>query len=359
MNTLVGRIVKASLLVVSAGLLMGNESCGKKPAPEPRALKKIIEVGKIVSPAIQLPDGNSFDFQFVVNQQIYSVLYDSKAFAFHYEGPVEGIGTFSDGSMLGRLKVSQASRDFYEKTMGISADQVPIPSKLAKCLLSKPQAKLMGSVNSFELLGGGGFSLGFNQLGSYSGAGIGANFKTDVYQLELQLAAISPYTKLYMSGVTQKSNKNDYAGGFTLQIGPFSAGPNYYYKTPLATVTRKALEGAVTALKNDMKKFDWFSRVLDYSEEDQDLVAIIGGANVDLKVGDQLMIYTETTYWQGEPCKSDLAYDGGVLGNPIAIVEINGVSPEISSGRMIEKYNDFNPEYIKGAKVMVHKLKDP
>ncbi len=359
MNTFVGRIIKVALIVSSAGLLMGNESCGKKPAPEPRALKKIIEVGRIASQPVILPDGNTFDFQFVVNQQIYNVLYESKAFAFRYEGPVIGLGMANDGSVMGKLNLSKASSDFYERTMGKPSDQITFPSKEAYCLFNKPQARINGSVNSFELLGGGGLGLGFNNLGPLSGGGINADFKFDTYQLELQLTAWSPMKNSPLASVVQKSNKTDQAGSFKLNFGLFSGGPSYYYKTPMATVTRKALDGAVNSLKEQLKAQEWFSRVLDYSESDSEngMVTIIGGTNVGMKIGDQLAVYNEITYWQGEPCNSPILYDGGVLGKPIGIVEINGVSPEISSGNLIEVYEDFNTKFIRGAKVMVQKLK--
>src|SRR5690242_16692678 len=115
---------KVLVLTVLAGLLMGNQSCEKKSGHEVRTLKKVVDVGHIASKPVELPDGKVLDFQFVVNQQFYHALYKSGAFAFRYNPPVEGIGILSDGTVMGRLNLSKASRDFLEKTTGQSADQM-------------------------------------------------------------------------------------------------------------------------------------------------------------------------------------------------------------------------------------------
>ena len=359
MNTNLKYILKASLVISFSGLLMGNKSCQKTPPPEPRELKKIVDIGQISSQPVTLPNGNVFDFQFVVNQQIYNVLYESKAFAFRYASPVVGLTMANDGSVIGRLNMSKTSRDFFEKTMNKSATEMVVPSKIAYCLMNKPQARLSGAVTSFELLGGGGLHLGFTPTGASNAAGVGASFDVKVYQLAVILNALSPIKKSVLASVSQRNNKTDTAGSFNIMIGPFSAGPSYYYNTPMAKVTRATLEGAVNSLKNELKKEEWFTRVLDYEEGEAQggLVALIGGTNVGMQIGDQLAIYNEITYWQDEPCNSEITHEGGALGQPVAIVQITDVSPEISSGHVTQTLQDFNPAFIPGAKVKVHKLK--
>jgi len=350
--------LKATMVFAVAGLLMGNQSCEKKPAPEARTLKKIVEIGQIASRPIQLPDGNVFDFQFVVNQQIYNVLYESKAFAFRYNAPVEGLGVFSDGTVLARLNLGKESSEFIEKTMGQNANEMLIPSKEAWCLLNKPQARINGAVTSFELVGGGGLSLGFTPAGDHNITGIGASFKMQKYELEVILNALAPIKKTLLASVSQRNTKTDSEIGFQIQFGSFAVGPSYFSQTPMAKVTRKNLEGAVNSLKEELKKEEWFTRVLDFNEGDNNLVAIIGGSDTGVRKGDQLAIYTETTFWKGEPCNSELAFEGGISGSPVAIIEIEDVSAEVSSGHVTQLFQDFNPKNIVGAKVKVHKLKE-
>ncbi len=358
MRYYLSRFIKIGTIISIAGLMMGNQSCDKKQQPEPRSLKKIVSIGMISSQPVKLPDGNIFDFQFVVNQQVYNVLYESKAFAFRDNTPITGISMASDGSVLGKLNFSKASLNLYEKIMDKSAERMVFPSQLAYCLINKPQFKIGGSVTSFELIGGGGLRLGFNQLGNFSGAGIGANFKVNVSQLELIMKALSPMKNAVLSSVSFRANKTEQAGGFDLMIGPFSVGPSYYYNTPMAKVTRTALSGAIDLLKKDLQKAEWFSRILDYREEGGgDLITVIGGNDVGMQIGDQLAVYNEITYWEGEPCNSSVTNEGGALGKPIGIIQITDVSPELSSGFFTEKFQDFNPEYIPGAKLKVHKLK--
>lgn len=353
-------IIKFSLLLPLAGLLMGNQSCDKKaPVVEERQLKKIIEVGKIESRPVLLPDGNVFDFQFVVNQQIYSALHESKAFAFRYNAPLQGLGVMSDGSVLTQLNLSEESKVFFEKTMGKSANQILMPSEDASCLTTQPQARIGGAVTSYAMMGGGGLAIGFNPAGNLNGAGIGANFEMKIFQLEMILRALTPMTNLDLAEVQKVKKKIDMKLSFSLPIAGFNIGPSFFYETPIAQVTRKALNESVMTLRDEFKKVKWSTRVLDMKEGDN-LIAIIGGADdVGIQVGDQFVIYRETYYWKGEPCNSELQNESGAFPIPLALVEVIHTGTDLSTTQVIKYFNDFNPNTIKGSRVEISKLMAP
>ncbi|MGE5085680.1 MAG: hypothetical protein ACM3MG_05220, partial [Bacillota bacterium] len=69
------KFVKTAVLVAGAAMTMGNQKCQQQP--QARTLKKIVDISAVTSAPISFPDGSSFDFQYVANQQIYGVLQES------------------------------------------------------------------------------------------------------------------------------------------------------------------------------------------------------------------------------------------------------------------------------------------
>lgn len=332
-----------------AALSMGNQSC--EQAAKIRTLKKIVEVGQISSQPLVLPDGNRFDFQFVANQQIYSVLYKSQDFAFRFQPPIQGLGTTVSGAESVRLNLPEADQVQLQKW---AANTNPVHySKEAQCMMNLPQTRLGGAINSFELNGGGGISLGFNANGSNNTGLTGLGFNVKVMRLDLSMRALSPMTSSVMGAVNVDAKQTQTSLNFNLLFGSLSIGPNFYFQTPLAKVTESALSKAVSGLSTQLQTYPWQSRVL---MDHENFVTIIGGINVGLQIGDQVAIYNKTYYWEGEPCASKLLYEGGVEPIPVAILEIQEVAEEISLGKPISETGE--PRY-PGALVQIHQLKQP
>lgn len=347
------KLMKAAVLVAGAAMTMGNQKCEQKvPTSTERSLKKIVDLGAIRSSPINMP-GGQFDFQFVANQQMYSVLLDSKEFAFKYNPPIavppaQATGdqnffnlTKADGQMM-KAFAQAAGKDNYSLQY----------AKTAWCMVNIPQLKISGSVNSFEILGGGGLSLGFTPSGSHSISGISAGFNVEWAQLDLSMMATRPLTSKMVAGTNVTTKQTKTKMNFGLNFGAFSIGPSAYYSTPLATVTKNALVKAVGDLSKhaDMVKEEWSTRVM--ANHDTHLV-VVGGSDVNLEVGDQLLVYNEMYYWEGEPCNSQYLGGGGTANSAVAKIEIDWVGDEISRGRVIEQ-NDENA--VIGAKVKLYKL---
>lgn len=130
-------------------------------------------------------------------------------------------------------------------------------------------------------------------------------------------------------------------------------GPSFYYQTPLASVTKKALTNAVSQIVSGMQKDLWFTRVMD--NQDSHLI-IVGGIDLNLEIGDQLLVYNEDYYWDGEPCNSNYRGGGASAGSAVAKIELDWVGDQISRGRIIEQ-NEHNA--VVGAKVKLFKYHDP
>jgi len=341
-------VLKAGMLCSVAGMMMGNQSCQEQPAAQ-RELKRIVEMSKMTSPAITLPQGGTFDFQYVANQQVYAVLQNSDHFALRYGTPVVPVKT--SGVETKALRVSQNDSQMLKvSALNNGVSEKPQYSKEAECLINLPNARIGGSVNAFEMIGGVGVQIGFNAAGPIDVSGLtGLGFDIQWAQLDLSMMATHPLTAGLLSAANVNAKQTKTNVKFTLNVGAFSVGPSAYYQTPLAKVTEKALISGVNGLYDGLKaKEEWYSRVL--MDHDTDLV-ILGGKNVGTQVGDQFNIYNELYYWEGDPCASK--YYGGAATNPVASIEIYSVGDEISFGKVISQ-TDENP--VLGAKVKILKL---
>ena len=344
------KILKSGMLVGTAGLMMGNQSC-QQDQTSGRELKRSVEMGKIISPKINLPQGGSFDFEYVANQQVYAVLQNSEHFALRYAPPVEAVPnapiTISENKRINVTKNDKMMLKAFAANSGVA--EKPQYSNSAECMINLPNARIGGSVNAFEMIGGGGVNIGFNQMGPIEVGGLaGVNFAIQFAQLDLSMRATHPLTNgiLGASNVTSKQTKTEVS--FNLNVSGFNIGPSAYYQTPLAKVTKTALTKGVNELYADMKKEEWFSRVL--MNHDTHLV-MLGGTNLNVQVGDTFNVYNELYYWDGEPCNSK--YYGGGASTPVATIEIDWVGDEVSRGKVTVQ-TDENP--VLGAKVKLLKL---
>jgi hypothetical protein len=343
--------LKAGVLLSTAGLMMGNQSCQEAPVAQ-RELKRIVEMGKITSPSIALPQGGNFDFEYVANQQVYSVLLNSEHFALRYAPPVVVVPAANGASVESKVLNISSNDKVMMKAFAANAGVAEKPqySTSAECLINLPNARIGGSVNAFEMIGGGAVQIGFNAAGPLDISGLtGLGFSIEWAQLAMSMMATHPLTNglLAASNITSKQTKTKVH--FTLQVGAFQVGPSAYYQTPLAKVTEKALGTGVTTLYEGLKaKEEWYSRVI--MDHDTHLV-ILGGTNVNAKVGDRFNIYNELYYWEGDPCNSK--YYGGGAASPVATIELDWIGDEVSRGRVITQ-GDENP--VLGAKVKILKL---
>lgn len=342
-------LIKVGLICSSATLMMGNQSCEQKTPP--RELKRIVEMGKITASSINLPQGGAFDFQYVANQQVYSVLQKSEHFALRYAPPVVELPVTTssgDGKYFNVTTNDKVMMKAFAANAGVS--EKPQYSKESECMINLPSARIAGSVNAFEMVGGVGVQIGYNATGPLDVSGLtGLGFNIEWAQLALSMMATHPLTNGLLAAGNLTSQQTKTKVNFTLNTGAFSIGPSAYYQTPLAKVTESALKKGVNTIYAGLKdKEEWYSRVL--MDHDSHLV-IIGGTNVNAKVGDKFNIYNELYYWEGDPCNSK--YYGGGAATPVATIELDWVGDEVSRGKVISQ-TDENP--VLGAKVKILQL---
>lgn len=357
------RIAKTLILVATGLLLMGNESCeknGNVDAPKPRKLKKIVDVGLVQSRLIDMPGGQKFDFQYVINQQIYPVLQASEGFAFRYKPPFnESPSQLGSNIRFADMNLGTNDVQLLERTFGRNAVPNVVMSDEIACLVNLPQYRLWGTINSFELMNKIGLGLGFTTAGAYSPNGIPSiNFGVETYQLDMNMVASNPVTsEVYgAANVTSKQTRTQLE--FTLPLANLLLDPSFYFQTPLARVSYKALETSIKQIQDQLDaKQEWYTRVL-YADEH--VATILAGSNHNVQKGDVFNIYNEKTFWISEngeipvPCESRL--QSTLDGEPIASIEVFDVSTDASAGKVV--FESGIPIKM-GAKVKIRKLVEP
>lgn len=347
--------LKVTALLAGAVLTMGNQKCEADLSEQTsrRSLKKIVDLRVLEARSLELPNGQNFDFGYVVNRQIYDVLFKSGDFAFKYKPLVSKLEAESGLAGSG-LQFNLPDSDLALLMEGASASGIQNfgyhHGKTAWCMVNWPQAKIGGSVNSFEVLGRGGLRIGYRGRESIASPGLGASLTVQRAQLDLSMNATVFPTDDLLATANVNSKQTSTALNFELIFGDWIVNPSLFFETPLARVTEVALTRAVKELQSQLVKKDWYTRVIANFDTHLD---IVGGENVGLQVGDELVVYNEDYIWEGgEPCVGRF-FGGTTPAIPVAKIIIEAVGEVISRGRVIEQ-TDENAEI--GAKVKLHKF---
>lgn len=328
--------------------LMGNQSCEQQPVAEARKLKWYADAGRITSPPVQFGEAGNFDFGYVASEQLYGVLFNSKGFTASYKGPVVTNGA-KGLELVGAQGMYQ--KVFGEKTVGSEL----YFSDEAKCLISLPDVRVYGAVNSFEMSSGNNISIGFNQgTGAvHSGIGLGGTFNVTVKNLNMQMYALdiakdfgtNNYKLIDAPLINEKSKDTD--GKISLSYSQIGVGYGWYKTTPLSVITERGLKQGIDKIKDAMNKVAWNTKVLDIkpfgggnSGLGDSGVVIKGGADVELKKGDQVQFFEDKTLWSGEPCKSDYYGFARFNPNPIAIGEVVHLDRNFSTVAITQRFDN-------------------
>ena len=60
----------------------------------------------------------------------------------------------------------------------------------ARCLINLPDVKVEGSVTSFAVTAGNGYTIGFNQNGTQTGVGLGGQYSVTTKSLQVQMRGL-------------------------------------------------------------------------------------------------------------------------------------------------------------------------
>ena len=337
-------MLKITAIMSLAGLMMGNTNCGgSAAAPKGRVLRRLVEVGKVDAQPIPLPDNQVFDLQFVINQQFPDVLVGTREFAVINRdvtgGLIGGGLTPKDNGLLHKIGV--VAEKWYA-------------TKDAECLISLPQYKLNGVVNSYEWVSGGGIRVGYTPSGSNAISNVSGSVHFDKAEMDLTLRAKNPIdgTVSRVANITKNQIKTKVA--FDVSFGQISIGPEFYYQKGLAKVTKEALELAISALRAQTDLQPWQTRA---GEVQDNFITIVGGDDINLMPGDQVSFQNARYQWQNadKVCDPNF-YVGYVPGQIVGYGVVTDVGDHLSTVKI--DVNTLKDDIVPGALVHLVKMAD-
>ncbi|PIS11212.1 MAG: hypothetical protein COT73_05210 [Bdellovibrio sp. CG10_big_fil_rev_8_21_14_0_10_47_8] len=335
-------------MIPFALLLMGNQQC-KDPGTETRELRRRVQMGVIQAPPMPLTDGGNFDFKFAANAQLWDVLRKTQSFS---------TSTISSEAILDPGQMTQADRDAFNQCEDTTTDSFnqmvngKVMTQTSTCMITMPQAVINGEIVNFELTTSAGVTVGLPQ---FAGLGVGLGIKKATLTMALQ--ADHPLIPGHViAASTPKAKRQEFNVNFSWAPSGVGLGFDFYSKTDLASVVKKAMENGISDLKQQFDLSEpWYATVLKNC--DKALMINAGSASdANLQVGDILEVYNVWYDWEGEACNSTLTGTMKSTAAPIAVVQVEIVGDTFSQARVIQQ---TATKILPGARVYVQKLVQP
>lgn len=331
-----------------------------------RVLRMDVELGSVSAKPIGLPNGTTVNFPEVAKDLFYRQVMNHDHFnivantdstplvsakvaakSVSSKTAVSGLGQddlslLAKYGMLDRLQSAPATaKPVNGKVSAKALDSAAVPA----CVYERPLAKLGTNVLSFAANFGAGLKLGYDSAGGISlGAPVGASVDFSSSKMDLTVRWDDNFTKQTVAAAEGVSFSADTK--FSLGLGSFPIGLDFFYKTPLADVVKSAftagLDQAVqtyitkTAGAGKTWSDAWEARVISDPLIDNDnFVAFRSGTYAGVMKGDKFTVRNQTYRWMDEsnPCGSALKYtlpDG----ETIAELEVTESSSLITIARV-------------------------
>lgn len=358
--------LKKLILITPMALLFMSAEKSCQQANTARSLKKIVQIERINAAPILVRD-ESFDYEYVANNQLPGVLFDTNLFFHRAHMPGQdgslGVGRDGDSGYFGVSKITSEKVEVSKIVNSKVVDQLKTwypsqkvetlqISQQAACMVSRPQYRLAGSINAMEIWGGGKLQLGFSE--TVTKIPVGGSFSVDKARMAISMVATNPFTDEVVGAVNASATKTDYSVKIGIDLGIIHIGPEFYKKTGMSEVTEKGLRNGLQAVHNLLSRDPWYTRV--FLNKDREVV-IVGGSELGLMEGDQFKVTNEAHVWRGVPCGATSIYEGSYPTDRTWTVEIVAVGDGFSRAKVLAVREDDNIE--AGARVTLLKLFDP
>ncbi|MCM2281577.1 MAG: hypothetical protein NDI61_06995 [Bdellovibrionaceae bacterium] len=381
-------------LVACATVSMGNQGC-EEQQDKTRVLRMEVKLAKLSAHPVRLPSGEVLDFQSAANTLFYGQVMNNKHFVIANTSggssssvtsssmkseSVHDVGLLSKFGFNSQVTEADASAE-----VGIRSSRAdfgatpPVPSRTlptasapqsgstaraAACLYDSPQAILGGEVISFETSRGTSVRVGYAQNGSTLTSNAAGSVRFEQTKLDLRMRTDDPLSRqgVVVGDGTSYSSKVDVRVDFMPGI---PIGLDFFYKTALADVIKKAMDKSLAQIVARYKKqmggresWDdvWESRVLyDPVIADNDThIAIRGGYRASIRIGDRFRVTNAHYVWEGAECSSTLRYRIPLTMDAGALAEVVSVGDNVAVARVLE--NPSESAILPGAIVKIESL---
>lgn len=329
------------VIILLSSFTMGNQGCD--PQLNQRQLRKRVSLGHIQAGQVSLPNGQIFNFEYVVNAQMRDILANSPDFVLERASQLSAADlTVHDlNSLNSWVGAGAFLSDNNFKAFDVSGET-------PECLLERPQLRIDGYVEAFELEGSGGVCIGYGPGGVVPPGSTAGCVTIAFARMTMGLSGFNEISnKLLASG---RSSAQTYEVNAKIDFGTWLISPNFYYRSSVAQATRNALSKTLSTLNSNLSRVPWESQVLFPNDDN---LVVLGGARMGLREGDEFNIHNMEYVWAGEPCHSNYKGSYPVSQAPSAIIKIGELGDDISRGIITEQ----NAEAIqRGARMTVKTL---
>jgi len=314
-------------LLVVGGLNMGNQGCTTTPpVSDARVLKMGTTVGQIQAQNVTLPSGEVVDFPYVANALFYNEVIASANMAVATPLPVitppaaattsvattpstadqKRIEVLKSYGLVSAEYISEVPMKNFNGVHMMDASSPVVPANIT-CTYATPEFSIGGNVVDFSATAGGGLDIGFGTTPSSMG-NVGVTYSQTALSLALQLDR--PLTQLPL----QVGDATSYQQSISANLSVGEIGLNFFFTSAISDAIKSAMDSAIssiitayTAARNPDWNQDWSSKVVYCQNCDNDThIAIRGGAQNGIKVGDTFAISNLNYQWVGAPCSSAL-----------------------------------------------------
>lgn len=361
----VRNVVKGCALVLIAGSMMGNQSCEQQKPPEARELRRRVQMGQVMAPAIALPQGGTFNFQYVANVQMYDVLSKTKSFS---TAKVDPSKTYDPSGLSNEDKAlfNQCGDEESQESVHVNGKLMSksIIYRESACMINLPQAVISGNILDFTLISSSGARLSL--------AGIpfapSVSFNIKRYELSLAMRAMHPLIpgghavgdRYVIATTSKESFGREWGASLGLTFSMLGLGLDHYQKTPMRQIVEEGLTDAIQDLKSQWNQAEpWYGMVLRNCDK---YIYINAGNSSDagLQVGDIVRVQNVDYEWSGKACESTLLGAVDYAGGPVAYARVRSVGNTISTAEIIERdpQYPYSPDQVirPGARVYMEKL---
>lgn len=324
---------------------MGNKGCEEAKQRGRSPLKRNILISGLRAQSVNVGNNLKFDLEAVLNAQLVQEVQDSGHFTL--------MNDFNPESLSSEVN-----------TMAIDLGVRPRPlaeNKTAgRCLTYAPDAIVAGNAVDFELGNGGGLSIGYGN----DGKNLGLNFDVQTMSMEMAFDAYSPFSGRPIASAYSRKKKVDTRFSLNLGINGIGINPSLFFTTPMAKITRLALNNSLVELGNKMNELSqWRGRVVKNADSH---IVISAGALNGIKRGDIFWISNVDYVWDGEPCESRLIGDAPTssIEKPLALVQVENEPGDLTTYARIITEGALREDIKEGARIYIYALvpergKDP
>lgn len=319
------------LFLATPGFAKGS----KKPKPEPRALKKLIEIDRIKAKPITRNGEPLFDLEQAVNAQAYTAALT--------------IGKFTVKTRQGQTVLLD------QQTAGLKAvvaqNDGLVLSDEESCLANIPLLRFSGEVLDLELISATGAKLGFSPKLGFD-VGFEGSFDVKRTQMTAVYLASDATNKRILHSVTRGDSIKEKSGSARISfLDLFSLGFDHYQRTPIARVVQQNLNNGFFEIAKATESLVWEAPIM---VSDGPFISINAGFDAGIKKGDRFKVQNRTHFWAGAPCQSEY-YGSRADVDDTAVVEIYDVQTTHSWAQVTE-WKKPEAKILPGARVQVQQL---